>query len=454
MTKRLTAYLYEQKVGVFTQRSDKRVTFEYATSWLQAARLGEAHALSVKLPLTSAEHDPSTVEAFIAGLLPDSIVHRRILAAELDISDDPSDFAFLSHLGRDCAGAITIIPDGQTLHSDREPSFQVLSESELAEYIRTLPQRPLLVDEEDGVLLSLAGVNDKAAVVVVNKQVALPHYGFPTSHILKPDISALPESIRVEHFCLLLAKECGQSVPHSKIVKAGDQVFMQMARYDRMLVKKDGKDSLARLHQEDFCQALGYGPEKKYERKGGPGWKECFALMGKTENPVEATNALLGRAIFQYLSGNPDAHAKNYSLLYRRDGSTRLSPFYDLNNAAAFKANFKSVKPLMAMAIGGEFNRDNVTPEHWTALAEECGLSVSSVRTQLETLSRRIIEAAPRLRAALKDTIAESSRLDITVDDVTERAKKTLLQMKISKQKAPQSTVPALDTPKVDRAPS
>lgn len=420
--KTLSAYLYGKHVGTFLERADQRVVFSYSRGWVSAAAEGKAHALSVSMPIQDAEFAPDVVEAFIAGLLPDSVAHRKLLAQQLDILDDPSDFAFLSKLGRDCAGAITVIPSSERLGHDEAPSYEILSEVELEEYIRTLPQRPLLVDEDDGVLLSLAGVNDKAAVVVVKGQVALPHYGFPTTHILKPDIAGLPESIRVEHFCLQLAKACGLVVPKSKIMKAGDQVFMQMSRYDRMLVAKEEGQELVRLHQEDFCQALAQFPARKYERHGGPSWKDCFSLMRLTEDPVASTNDLLGRAIFQYLVGNPDAHAKNYSLLYRKNGAIRLAPFYDLNNAAAFRANFKKVKPLMAMAIGGEFNRDEVSLSNWKVFAKECGISSRLVVRRLEEMSTDIAKEVANLREAARGTISDAARLDIVVEDVKRRA--------------------------------
>jgi len=421
----LVAYMYDREVGRFREHPDGRVVFAYSPGWLSSG----GHALSVSLPLTAEELPSDKVESFIAGLLPDSIQHRKLLAAELDIEDDPTDFAFLSRLGRDCAGAITVVPEGESLAHDGAPYYEVLSESQLADYIRTLPQRPLLVDEDGGVLLSLAGVNDKAAVVVVDGKIAIPHYGFPTSHILKPDIAALPESIRVENFCLLLAKECGHVVPKTKIARAQDQVFMQMARYDRLIVLRNGRRDLVRLHQEDFCQALGYRPEKKYERKGGPGWRECFALMEVTDDPVASKKALLDRAIFQFLVGNPDAHAKNYSLLYRRDGTRRLAPFYDLNNAAAYRANFKKVKPLMAMAIGGEFDRTNIRLEHWQAFAEECGLNPSNVMARVRSQAKRMVESAPMLREFVRGTVADASKLDVVVEDVLVRAKGMLEEL-------------------------
>lgn len=105
---------------------------------------------------------------------------------------------------------------------------------------------------------------------------------------------------------------------------------------------------------------------------------------------------LLDRAIFQYYVGNPDAHAKNYSLLYRPNGEIRLSPFYDLNNAAAYQMHFKKMKPLMAMAIGGEFDRTKVTIENWLAFSDECGVDAKLVLSRLNLIAEIMVEATPR----------------------------------------------------------
>ena len=417
----LSAYLYGTETGRFSVDDSGRVNFAYRPEWVEAAASGKAHPLSISLPFDE-QAALGAAEAFIAGLLPDSVKHREILAVELDLGNDPSDIELLGKLGRDCAGALSIVPVGESLDLGQKPTVDYLAEEQLAAYIAALPRRPLLVDEEGGVMLSLAGVNDKAAVVASKSKIGLPKHGFPSTHIIKTDIPGLRDSVKVEHFCLRLAEACGQEVPRSEVKAAGVQTFLLIWRYDRRLVAEKSGPRLYRLHQEDFCQATGTRPLRKYERHGGPNWKMCFQLMSRTADPVRSREALLDRVILQYLIGNPDAHGKNYSLLYSRSGEVRLAPLYDLNNAEAFRTNFKSVKPIMAMSIGGNFDRETLTLENWEKFAEDCGLTSALVTGRLEELSSEIVENAKSIQQEVAGTIADTPLLDLVIEDISKRA--------------------------------
>ncbi len=417
----LSVYLYGTEAGRLSADDAEHVSFAYSPEWVEAAVSGKAHPLSISLPLDE-EAAPGAIEAFIAGLLPDSVKHREILAVELDLGNDPSDIQLLAKLGRDCAGALSIIPVDENLDLGQKPTVDYLAEEQLAAYIAALPRRPLLVDEEGGVMLSLAGVNDKAAVVASRSRIGLPKHGFPSTHVIKTDIPGLRDSLKVEHFCLRVAEACGQEVPRSEVKVAGDQTFLLIWRYDRRLVAEQSGPRLYRLHQEDFCQAMGIRPSRKYERHGGPNWTMCFQLMSRTIDPVRSREALLDRVILQYLIGNPDAHGKNYSLLYGRSGDVRLAPLYDLNNAEAFRTKFKSVKPIMAMSIGGNFDRDTLTSENWKKFAEDCGLNPALVVRRLEELSSEIVENSKSLRQEVAGSLADTPLLDIVIEDIAKRA--------------------------------
>jgi serine/threonine-protein kinase HipA len=412
MTSRLNVYFADSLVGHMTRQDDNRIGFEYSAQWHQAWRAGRAHQISVSMPVSP----PGAVldaTAFVAGLLPDSTRHRTLIAEEMGIGDDPSDFAFLSKMGRDSAGALTIIPEGQSLDRGSH-SVEWLDSDSLADHLASLPRRPLLIDEEEGIVLSLAGVNDKAAVVYSKGRIGLPKNGMPSTHIIKVDIPGLEDSIKTEFFCLELAKRVGLRVPKSSMETVGGKSFMLMQRYDRTV--RDGK--LGRIHQEDFCQAFNVMPTKKYERYGGPGWGHCMSLMSVTVNPVAARETLLKQAIFQFLTGNPDAHAKNYSLVYRgASGSIDLSPIYDLNNAAAFQSYFKSAKPIMAMFIGKERNRDAVTSDDWLDFAKDCGISFSTVKKGVISLAEELLSVLPGAHAASPRCEA----IDIAHKDIKDR---------------------------------
>jgi serine/threonine-protein kinase HipA len=413
MSNKLDAYMEGRLVGAFTRSGQDRIAFQYSQDWIRMVRARRAHPISVSLPARSDE-DLLDATSFVAGLLPDSTRHRMLLAAELDIEDDPSDFNFLARMGRDSAGALTIIPEEESLEGSRKPGITELSEAELAEHLRSLPRRPLLIDENEGVMLSLAGVNDKTAVTVRKGQIGLPHGGFPSTHIIKVDIPGLEDSIRTEQFCLDLARLTGLKVPKSEIRTAEDQTYMIMARYDRTI--RDGR--LSRIHQEDFCQALGVMPGKKYQRKGGPGWAEAFDLLQLSSEPVRDRQILLKEAIFQFLSGNPDAHAKNYSLVYRgAAGDLKLSPLYDLNNAAAFRHHFKKARPIMAMSFGQQDNPEMVTVNDFADFAEDCGFSKKLVIKTVQDTAIEMLGALPGARA--RQGACEA--IDRAYDDIEER---------------------------------
>jgi len=413
MNKRLVTYLHGVIAGYFIDQGDGKIGFAYSADWVTRWRAGAAHQISVSLPVVDPEITQDAT-AYVAGLLPDSVRHRDLIAQEMGIGDDPSDFAFLTKMGRDSAGALMIIPEDHPVQHPGERRVEWLSEADLAEHLRSLPRRPLLIDPEHGVVLSLAGVNDKAAVVLRDGKIGLPMNGYPSTHIIKVDIPGLEDSIKTEYFCLQLAKAVGLKVPGCRLQTAQDQSFMLMQRYDRVL----SKGRLERIHQEDFCQALDVKPGKKYQRYGGPGWAECFDLLRVTANPTESRSKLLKEAVFQFLTGNPDAHAKNYSLTYRRgSGAIDLSPLYDLNNAAAFKGKFKSAKPLMAMFIGDKSDRDQVAPADWATFARDCSIRYQVVVDTLTSMSQNLIEVLADVQQACPDCPA----IALAVEDIRAR---------------------------------
>ena len=391
MTRSLTAWMNGRIVGTFIENPPFRILFSYNETWYRDWLTGTVPQISMSLPVASPDRFQDATH-FVAGLLPDSIRHRNLLAAEMDIEDDPCDFAFLAKMGRDAAGALIVIPENETPARNSAPSISWLENEEFANHLRSLPKRPLLFDDEGGIILSLAGVNDKTAVVFSKGRIGLPKNGFPSSHIVKVDIPGLEDSIRTEQFCLDVANMIDLKVPKSKIMTFEDQTFMIMSRYDRVM--RNG--SLARIHQEDFCQALGFMPARKYQRHGGPDWPDCFELIRKSSNQAEDRKSLLEHAVFQYLCGNPDAHAKNYSLVYRGEPSgVRLSPLYDLNNAAAHRHNFKTTRPIMAMSIGTQNNSEKIRETDWRQFARDCRINEEIVIRTLENMASRITSILP-----------------------------------------------------------
>ena len=255
MNRILEVWLLGQSVGQLIQ-ADGRLSFSYSPRWLQSP---SAQPLSRSLPLRPESFDDKATRPFFAGLLPEGD-KRKLVAMALQVSSQ-NDYALLNGIGGECAGAVTLLEPGQQPTGlPSEQYVRWLDDGELIAILDELPRRPMLAGK-DGLRLSLAGAQDKLPVVFVNGHIGLPKQNTPSSHILKPAISAVEGSVYNEGFCMALAMRLKLSVASTSIRRVADRVYLLVERYDR-LRQPDG--SLQRLHQEDFCQALGDAPEYKY----------------------------------------------------------------------------------------------------------------------------------------------------------------------------------------------
>jgi len=303
-----------------------------------------------------------------------------------------NDFALLDHIGGDCAGAVTFLEPGQALpvptHSD---DVQWLSDEEVVAILDELPRRPMLAGK-DGLRLSLAGVQDKLPVVFDGARIGLPLNGTPSSHILKPAIHAFEDSVINEGFCMALAEAMQLKPAKSKVHWVLDRSFLLVERYDRLI---DAQGQRQRLHQEDFCQALGVVPEMKYQNEGGPDLAQCFDLVRRLTHPsAPHILRMLDYVTFNALVGNHDAHAKNFSLLYAGK-SAILAPLYDVLSTAIYP----NLTPKMAMKIGGKYEFSEVQARHWDQLLEAVGLGKAQARKRILALAKSMPTTARELQS-------------------------------------------------------
>ena len=388
MNRILEVWLLGQSVGQLIQ-ADGRLSFSYSPRWLQSP---SAQPLSRSLPLRPESFDDKATRPFFAGLLPEGD-KRKLVAMALQVSRQ-NDYGLLNGIGGECAGAVTLLEPGQ--QPKVLPSKQYvrwLDDGELIAILDELPRRPMLAGK-DGLRLSLAGAQDKLPVVFVNGHIGLPKQNTPSSHILKPAISAVEGSVYNEGFCMALAMRLKLSVASTSIRRVADRVYLLVERYDR-LRQPDG--SLQRLHQEDFCQALGVAPEYKYQNEGGPDLTQCFDLIRKATRPsAPQVLRLLDYVIFNALIGNHDAHAKNFSLIYTRRG-TVLAPLYDTLSTAVYA----NLTDKMAMKIGSKYKFTEVQKQHWEQFAQAAGLSPVQVKKRILTLASLLPSEAVSLRHEL-----------------------------------------------------
>ncbi len=391
MSRTLDVYLHVDLVGRLIQDDDGRMIFGYAEGWLENPR---ARHLSHSLPLRKEKFTQKECRGYFAGILPEQS-QRELVARNLGISPR-NDFAMLEQIGGECAGAVTFLPAGQPLQKSIY-RYRDLSHEELVDVLKTLPRRPLLAGDED-VRLSLAGAQDKVAVKVSGSQISIPLGGAPSTHILKPTIERFEGLVFNEVLCLGLANAAGIPAARAETRSIDGMDYALVERYDRKLTQTAAGTEYERLHQEDFCQALGIVSERKYQNEGGPSLKQCFDLLREVSSaPVIDLQRLLDAAIFSYLIGNTDAHGKNFSLLYGQEGEeVRLAPLYDL----VCTVYYPELSKKMAMKIGGEYVLDRISPRHFEKLAEEVRLAKPLVKKRVPELAATVVEA---LRTAKPD---------------------------------------------------
>ncbi|MFU8781058.1 MAG: type II toxin-antitoxin system HipA family toxin [Kiritimatiellia bacterium] len=408
----LSVYLRSEPVGTLAQDESGMLQFTYASEWLDR---DDATPLSRMLPLSPAPYAHKVARCFFAGILPEQ-GPRRVIAGILGISEG-NDFAMLERIGGECAGAISLFPEGQS-PLPVESRVQTLDERDLVAIMDELPRRPLLAGEE-GIRLSLAGAQDKLPVFMDADRIALPLGNTPSTHILKPEPSHFPGLVANEAFCMDLARRVGLTVAGTTVRMIGATPCIVVSRYDR----ESGPDGTIRLHQEDLCQALGRPPERKYQQEGGPTVRECVALLREwSTTPVLDILAFVDALIFNLLIGNADAHGKNYSMIYAA-GTRRLAPLYDLVSTIAWP----ELSTRLAMNIGPGKHANDLNPAHFRSLAEECDLGWPMIRERVRILADKMFAAVDNRDAT--DGFSLPAMHPNIADMVLDRCKRMLEQI-------------------------
>ena len=378
----LDVYIHGHLAGRLVLRDNGLTTFQYDQTWLARP---DAAPISLSLPLREQRFPHRECIPYFSGVLPEGR-SRELIARILGISET-NDFALLERIGGECAGAVTLLPEG-TPPATADEGMRVLNDAELGQALHELRRRPLLVGSE-GLRLSLAGAQDKLPVRIVDGRVALPLGTAASTHIIKPASLDFDGLVFNEAFCLTLAQAVGLPTSACSVGRVDDIDYLAVERFDRRF---DGERVL-RVHQEDFCQALSATPERKYQSEGGPSLKRCFDLLrAVSAAPVLDLGALLDAVVFNVVIGNNDAHGKNFALRHREDGTTRLAPLYDLVSTAYYPDLARN----MAMRVGRQAIGDRITPNDLRRLAKEAGLAAPLVMRraveQMETIRARTDE--------------------------------------------------------------
>ena len=400
MADELGVWLYGSCVAVIDRERD-RPRLAYTEEALARYPLGTP-LLSLSLPLANRRYTQGVVRPFLDGLLPEG-ESRTAIARDVAVS--PADtYGLIRALGRDCAGAIVIQPADEappqpptTLTAER------LDDEGLAALVRDLRSAPLGVGGR--VRVSLAGVQEKLVLTrMPDGAWGRPVDGTPSTHILKPEIAAFPNTVENEAFCMRLARHLGLATAAVETTEIAGRKVIVVERFDRR-VSADGR--VERVHQEDFCQATGAPPETKYEENGGPSLSRIAGILAIVAQP-DALENLLGAVTVNALIGNGDAHAKNFSLLHTPSGALALAPLYDLLSTLQYNDD------RLAMYIDNVHRTNRVTVERIVNEAASWGVPRDRATTIVEELLSKAPDAIAR---AADDTAGVPVGLIETVDN-------------------------------------
>ena len=414
MADRLVAWLYDTPVAVLSRRPEFRIRLEWRPEGIERWGLGSP-ALSVGLPI-GAPTGPRDLRGldFFENMLPEGPALERMAALA---GVRPVDtYGILAAFGRDCAGAIMVLPDGEGPGGSAGSGYSPMTPGDLPQVIRTLDVMPLAAAPERGFRPSLAGVQRKALLGRAGDGTwQLPYGDAPSTWILKPDG---PHAMAAnEATCLRLAAACGLPVPEAELLDVAGLPVLAVKRYDRQ--DAPGGGIPVRVHQEDGCQATSTPPGLKYEEQGGPGLRDLADVIRNFGDPRGVTS-LLRHTTFNMAVGNADAHAKNFSILHDADSLTvGLAPLYDVLSTIALELTDSTGQPMRAdthlgQRVGGKADIRKVTAANLIDEAVSWGIrrrAASAVVTETLDQVLAAIPSTPGDGRVLADIREQAARI-------------------------------------------
>lgn len=402
--------------------------FQYAESWIASPH---SRNLSLSLPLVPGNqpHRGAVVDNWFDNLLPDSRDIRERLARRFGTgSTRPIDL--LAAIGRDCAGAVQLLPAGVTPTRVHQIDAEPVSDVQIARLLRRVPvSRPFgEIAQEDEFRVSIAGAQEKTALLRLHGEWCVPRGATPTTHILKLPLGLvghlrfdMRDSVENEWLCMQLLGELGFHVANTGIAtfadESGEQKALVVDRFDRRFIPAStttSSDWILRLPQEDLCQAFGVPPEQRYESDGGPGVDAILNLLRAGENPEVDVVAFATSQLAFWMLAAIDGHAKNFSIFLRRKGF-RLAPLYDVVSAWPIigrgAGELAIQEATLAMAIRGENKRqrhlDRITTRHWLWLADRIGrpAAANAFVDLVERVEEAITRVEPRLPSGFPEHV-------------------------------------------------
>jgi serine/threonine-protein kinase HipA len=412
-SERLNVFLNSRHVGQLSREASSAIDFRYDPDWLTWEH---TMPVSLSLPLREDRYIGAPVSAVFDNLLPDNAGIRKKVAERVG-AEGIDAFSLLAALGRDCVGALQFLPEDADPGPAGIIKGRAIDDGEIADMIDNLARNPLGLGRDEDFRISIAGAQEKTALLYYKGRWRKPAGTTPTTHILKPQIGELPNgidlsnSVENEFLCLTLTKAFGLPTANVEMVTFGKKRVLVVERFDRLFTSDK---RLLRVPQEDCCQALSVPWTRKYENEGGPGVEQILRLLaGSDDAAIDRRNFLKSIIVF-WLLGATDGHGKNFSV-FLSPGGYRLTPLYDIISAqpSLEAKQIRRNKMKMAMAVGDNrhYTVGSIIGRHFVQSAVKSGLgraiALEVIDDILETVPKALARVLDRLPKMFPEAVAE-----------------------------------------------
>ena len=413
----LGVWMNGERVGVWRTYPTKADEFQYSPGWLESEG---ARPISLSMPLGPTAYKGAEVTAYFDNLLPDSLRIRHRLQRRFGAASSGA-FDLLTQIGRDCAGAVQLLPEGGPAPQVRKIDATPLTSTQIAQQLTAmLGSTPIGYDEPEEFRISIAGAQEKTALLQLNGKWMRPNGTTPTTHILKLPLGTggggidLTTSVENEWLCAQILRQYEIPIANCWMDRFDEQRVLVVERFDRRM-SADGS-WIVRLPQEDLCQANGIPSDNKYEAEGGPGIRSTMDLLLGSSRAAEDRRDFFRTQLLYWALCAIDGHAKNFSVFLEAGGAYRLTPRYDVLSAfpvlGTSKGQLSPQKVQMAMAVDGK-NRHyrwiSILERHWAETARRCGMgsAYESIVDELLAQTPKAVEAvSSNLPNGFPDSVA------------------------------------------------
>jgi serine/threonine-protein kinase HipA len=411
----LDVYLNSRLVGQLRREPSGAIFFQYDRTWLEWE---SAMPVSLSLPLRKQEYSGAPVLAVFDNLLPDNNAIRRRVA-ERAHAEGTDAYSLLGAIGHDCVGALQFLPQGAAPTPAGAVDAEPVGEREISELLHNLGTAPLGITEDDSFRISIAGAQEKTALLRWKNRWHKPHGTTATTHIFKPSIGKLQNgidltaSVENEYLCLKILDALGIPAAKAEMASFGDTRVLIVERFDRLWTQDK---RLLRLPQEDCCQALSVPPTLKYQGDGGPGIENILRLLRGSDEPLADQRLFMKANIVFWMLGATDGHAKNFSIFLSPGGRFRLTPLYDVvsaqPNVDKKQIPWKHYRLAMAVGTTRHWHIRKIVKRHFIETGERAGLAEAVTKSIVDELlagaSQALESAVSRLPKEFPEEISAS----------------------------------------------